>query len=119
MKKQSGVSFVTVLLIVTLIGIFAKAGIAIIPMYWEDKLLGKIFENVHDSGEVDSKTRQRELKGIIEARMRSNQMNIPTDNMVVTRIQGGLLLKWDYEVRSGFFANIDLVGRFHHEEEFN
>lgn len=119
MKKQAGVSFVTVLLVLTLIGVFAKAGIAVIPMYWDDKLLGKVLENVHESGDVNSRTRQKELKQLIEERMRSNRLNIPTEGMTVMRIQGGLLLQWEYEIRSNFMGNVDLVGRFHHEEEFN
>merc|ERR1711941_16351 len=105
---QAGVSFVTVLLVLSLLGVFVKAGIAIIPMYWDDKLLSKVLENVHDSGEVNSRTRQKELKQIIQSRMNSNNINIPTDGMTVKRIQGGLLLQWEYERRGNFIANIDL-----------
>lgn len=119
MKKQAGISFVTVLLVLTLVGVFAKAGIALAPMYWDDKLLTKILENVHESGEVNSRTRQKELKQIIAVRMHSNRLTLPTDDMVVKRVQGGLLLQWKYEVRNNFMGNIDLVGRFYHEEEFN
>ena len=118
MKKQVGASFMTVLVILTILGVVAKAGVALVPMYWDDKLLRKILENVHESGEVNAKTRQKELKQTIQDRMQQNMLNIPVENMVVTRISGGLLLKWEYESRGNFFGNIDLVGRFYHEEEF-
>ncbi|MFL0807612.1 MAG: DUF4845 domain-containing protein [Oceanobacter sp.] len=119
MKKQAGTSFVTVLLVLTLVVFLAKIGMAVVPMYWDDKLLTKILENVHESGEIDSHTRQKQLKALVEKRMDFNSVNVSTDGMIVTRIPGGLLLKWTYEVRSPLIGNVDLVGRFHHEEEFN
>ena len=119
MKKQTGASFATILVVITVLGIFVKAGIAVGPMYWEDKVLKTIIENVRESGEVNSQTRQKELKQIIQGRMLDNRLNIPTEGMVVKRVSGGLLLQWEYESRGTFIANIDLVGRFYHEEEFN
>ena len=119
MKKQTGVSFVTVLVILTIVGVIVKAGIAVGPMYWDDKLVKTIFENIRESGEVNSRTRQKELKQMIQSRLDSNNVNIPTDGMTVKRVSGGLLLQWEYESRGNFIANIDLVGRFYHEEEFN
>ncbi|WP_369857432.1 DUF4845 domain-containing protein [Candidatus Thalassolituus haligoni] len=118
MKKQSGLSFYAVMVILLIVGVVAKAGIAIVPMYWDNRMLQQVLETMHKSKTVTGTSSVKDLHGVLAARIRSNSLNISLDGLVATRSKGVLTMDWNYEVKEHFMGNLYVVGQFSHHEEF-
>jgi hypothetical protein len=118
MKKQAGMSFSVMLLVMLVGGVLIKAALALGPMYWDDMLLKKIFENLHETSRIDEKTNPKEFKRILEERMDANNVDIPLDGLMFSKGPGVLRMDLEYQVSNPFFGGVEFTARFSHHEEY-
>lgn len=117
MKKQQGMTIPS-LLVVGLIGILlVKAAFAVVPMYWDDRMLTTVLNKLAESRDERTQSPQA-LKKVIGERLSSNHLAIPMDKLDIGQTDGRLVMKWDYERRANWIGNIDVVARFHQQKEF-
>ncbi len=118
MRRQRGMSFVSVLVVVFIVIIFVKAAITLVPMYWQNQMLTTIIDKMHESGEISSDTRPNQLKKLLEERLSKNDIQMAFDNLAIHASHRGLTLDWPYEQRGPLFGDIDMVVRFHQQKDF-
>ncbi len=118
MRRQRGMSFVSVLVVVFIAIIFVKAAITLVPMYWQNQMLTTIIDKMHESGDIKSDTRPNQLKKLLEDRLSKNNLRMAFDDLTINASSRGLTLDWPYEQRGTLFGDIDLIVRFHQQKDF-
>ncbi|MCY0965941.1 DUF4845 domain-containing protein [Parathalassolituus penaei] len=119
MKKQGGMSFLAMLLAMLIGGMAIKAALALGPMYYDDMLLKKIFENLHETSRINEKTSPKDFKRILEERMDANNIDyIPLDTMVFSKGPGVLRVDFEYQISAQFIGAIEFTTSFAHHEEY-
>lgn len=117
MKKQQGMTLPS-LLVVGLIGILLiKAAFAVVPMYWDNRMLTTVLNKLEQTPDERTQTPQT-LRKLLGERISSNNLAIPMDELDIGQADGRLIMKWDYERRANWIGNIDVVARFHQQKEF-
>lgn len=119
MKKQAGMTIPSMLVLAVVGIILVKAGMAIVPMYWDDRMLGTVLNRMQQTPD-ERQTNPKALLKLIEERLSSNNLKIPTDTAkITTTAGGGLALDWEYERRDNWLGSVDIVVRFKQTKEFN
>lgn len=118
MHKQKGMTIPSMLVVGLISLLLIKAAFAVVPMYWDDKMLSTVLNKMQSSPASQSINSPKQLKGLIEDRLSSNNLNISTDTAIIQPGKTGLVLDWKYERRANWIANIDIVMSFHHQAEF-
>jgi len=118
MRRQRGMSFISVLVVVFIAIVFVKAAITLVPMYWQNQMLTTIINTMYESGDVKSDTRPNQLKKLLEERLSKNDIRMAFDDLNIHTSNRGLTLDWPYEQRGTLFGNIDLVVRFYQQTDF-
>lgn len=119
MKHQRGATAVSILFVILVAIIFVRAGMALVPMYMDDKIVGTILDNMYDSQEVRSETNPNRLKQQLEQRLQSNNVQVSTKGVQIRAVRTGLELDWQYEQRANWIGNVDLVMTFHRQKDFS
>lgn len=113
-KRQAGLTTITWILLVLLIGFVALFAFKLVPVYMDYMTINAALTNVaHESiqgaGVAD-------LHSAIEKQFDVNEVNVisPGDVKIQTDPNtNNLTLTLDYDARTGFIANISLVAHFH------
>lgn len=100
------------------VGVAIKLSIAIVPMYWDNRLLQQVISTMHESRSVNSASTIKQVRAVFQDRIRSNNLNIPLHNLEVKRGRNKLTVSLNYEVRGHLVANLFAVGQFSVHEEF-
>lgn len=118
MRKQAGMTLPSMLLFGLVGLLLLKAAFAVVPMYWDDKMLTTVLSKMQTSSATKDNNSARKLLGLIERRLDENNLSIPTDNAIIKANKSGLTLDWQYERRANWISNIDIVVRFNQQAEF-
>jgi hypothetical protein len=117
-KKQLGLSMPGVLALMVLAIMILRAAISLIPMYWDDVMVGSILDTIQETKAISSKTSTSDAKRLLEKRFQSNNLPISTDQLEIDRSERRLVLTFTYERRDDFLSNIDFVLTFTHRKDF-
>lgn len=112
--RQQGMSIIMLLLVIGLVGLIAKFGIAIIPAYMDYMTLDKTIKAMMRETQVDSQT-PSDVQRALLSRFQVN--NIPEkmlDSLKVTKEGNVTSIALDYEVRQPFLGNVDVIVHFQH-----
>ena len=112
---QRGMGFVTLILILSAVGIAAVAGMKIVPLYLDDGAVASAFGALEKN--KDPNMSKQEVKAFIEKRLYINQLDekIPLDSLKVESAPGGgKTISMEYEARATVMANLDAVATFKH-----
>lgn len=116
-KKQSGMSMLPLLMMILVAVMLIRVATSVVPMYFDDKIVAQVLTNVEESGVITKKMPVRKIREELKERLTRNRVSISLDDLVVKRGRDSSTLTLTYEQRGGFFANIELVGRFQHQKE--
>ena len=116
-KKQSGMSMLPLLMMILVAVMLIRVATSVVPMYFDDKIVAQVLTNVEESGVITKKMPVRKIREELNERLTRNRVSISLDDLVVERGRDSSTLTLTYEQRGGFFANIELVGRFQHQKE--
>ena len=118
MKKQSGMSMLGLMALLIAVGVVFKIGMAVGPMYFDNRLLQQVITTLHEKKTFDARSTPKAVHSVLSERIRSNNLAIPLDNLVVKRNASSMTMTLDYSVKAPLFANLYLVGQFSVNEEF-
>ena len=117
-KKQLGLSMPGILALMVLAIMILRAAISLIPMHWDDVMVGSILDSVQESKAITAKTSTSDAKRVLEKRFQSNNLDISTDKLELDRSEHRLVLTYTYDRRDDFFSNIDFVLTFTHRKDY-
>jgi hypothetical protein len=114
--KQRGVSFISILAFLVLLGFSLNFVVRIFGMHWDDRLLVTILDDLPDVINRDSSV--KDVRTLLNSRLDINRLRIPTNELVITKRKGEITLIWNYERRDHMMSNVDIVLTFNHEYSY-
>jgi hypothetical protein len=114
--KQTGVSFISILAFLVLLGLSLNFVVRIFGMHWDDRLLVTILDDLPEVIDRDSSV--QDVRKLLDSRLDLNRLPIPTEELVITKRKGEIKLIWNYERRDHVMSNIDIVLTFNHEYSY-
>lgn len=118
MKRQFGASFIATLLVAGL-GLSAVVfTIKLIPFYSDNLAAEAVFSSLKEESVAEDLTRS-EIRDRIEKRFDINNIYNLLEYVEVKGQGSEIVIEMDYERRTGFMYNIELVASFKHYVEFS
>ncbi len=119
MRRQRGLSIVSILVVLFVGILLVKGAITLIPMYWDNKLIGTILDSVPKDREFSPDMRQKDFKLLLNKRLQDNNIKASLDDLKIRKGDQGFTLDWTYEARDTYLRNIDMVVRFQVQKDFS
>jgi hypothetical protein len=114
--KQTGVSFISILVFFVLLGFSLNFVVRILGMHWDDRLLVTILDDLPDVINRDSSV--KDVRKLLNNRLDINRLRIPTNELVITKYKDEIKLIWNYERRDHVMSNVDIALTFNHEYSY-
>lgn len=116
-KRQGGITLISFLIVLGVVGFAAFIGMKLFPMYQEYysvKSSMKGLEVEPGIGDMDPS----KIQDLFFRRLYINYSeNVKPNNVKFERTDGGWLMRVNYEVRRPLVGNLDVVGRFDTTQE--
>ena len=113
-KKQHGLTFISILLILGLIAFFTLLILKIGPIYLNHSKVVNALKAVEQTTDITSKTKQ-EIKMSLEKRFDMNYVEYVSlnDDVVIVAQPGYVKVDIDYERVVPIFGNLSVLAEFH------
>ncbi len=118
LKKQQGVSGVTMMIMAFLGFLLIKAAIALVPMYFDNQMLKTALDSMDKSLELQENPSVDLLQEMVVKSLKHNNLAIPTEGLDIQKVDGKLTLNWSYERRDTWMGSVDVVASFHVQKEY-
>ncbi len=118
MKKQSGMTLIGWVIVLSIIAFFATLAMRLIPMYQEYYGVLQIMDGMEVELKNNNLTKQQTMLLLYKRFDIGYIHNVKEENIEISRGKNNLHVSKiviDYEVREPFIAQIDLIGHFHTE----
>jgi hypothetical protein len=112
-RKQSGLTLIGFLIVLSVVLFFAYAGMRVVPMYLEYHALGNAMNRLAEEP-GSSKLPPNKIKEKISRSLWASYANnnIKPAHMRISKKSNGVNVRVKYEIREPFLGNIDIVGKF-------
>lgn len=112
-RNQSGMTLLSFILVMAVVGFFVYIGMKLFPMYSEYySVRSSLKALAAESGVADRDPAQIKAD-LIDKRLYVNYVtSVKSDNIIVEQVNGGVQVRINYEVRKPMLYNIDVVGKF-------
>ena len=115
-KRQSGMTFIGLLLILVPIGILVYAGIRIAPIYLNYYRVVQAMAQMAKEEKDNPQATQESLRSSLSRRFDVEYVEHPSpQEMQFHREDGAWIVIADYEDIAPLFGNVSLLMQFHHE----
>ncbi|HET7922439.1 MAG TPA: DUF4845 domain-containing protein [Gammaproteobacteria bacterium] len=114
-KHQTGLTMISWVILILMIGFVAMFGFKLVPVYMDYTTINSVLTDVAAKAVTDGNS-PAALHSAIEKRFNVNNVSvISADDVKIGSDPqtGATTLTLDYDARTGFVANIDLVAHFH------
>lgn len=113
--QQSGMTTIGIIILVCFVGLFVYAGLRLFPVFMEDRKIAATFISVEDELAGKEATK-REIANAIYKRFDVDSVRIiESEDVIITRVDGGYDLAVDYQNVVPFIANISFSVDFEHK----
>jgi Flp pilus assembly protein TadG len=119
LKNQQGVSGVTMMIMAFLGFLLIKAAISLVPMYFDNQMLKTALDSMDKSLELQENPRVDLLQELVVKSLKHNNLAISTEGLDIQKVDGKLILNWNYERRDTWMGSVDVVASFHLHKEYN
>ena len=115
-RNQGGMTLVGFIIVLAVAGLFAYVGMKLFPMYQEFYSVKKALAGLKTEPGIADQDPGK-IEDLFFRRLYvSYSDSVGKDNVKVERMEGGWKMTVDYEVRKPMIYNLDVVGKFHAEE---
>lgn len=115
LHKQKGMTAIGWLIVLGLIAFFVLTILRLFPMYMEYSKVASVMESLTNEPGMASKTKTEIIK-LIGKRFDINDVETVTAKQaIISKEDGVVKIKMEYERREEFLGNIDIVGKFSKE----
>jgi Tfp pilus assembly protein PilE len=112
-RNQSGMTLVSFVVVMAVVGFFIYIGMKLFPMYSEYFAVRSALKALAAEPGVTSQDPAQIKSTLIDKRLYvSYATSVKSENITVEQTNGGVQVRVDYEVRKPLIYNLDIVGRF-------
>lgn len=113
LKKQRGLTFLSIAFILALIGFFTLLILKIAPIYINHSRVVNALKAVENTTDIVTKSKG-EIKGSLEKRFDMNYVeHVTNDNITIVAQPGYVRVEIDYERVEPIFGNLSVLVEFH------
>ena len=116
MKKQQGLSLISVLIIVLLLTFSGLFLFKIASLQWDDYLVAQILNDL--SEDIKPESTVLEVESLLNRQLNINGLNLPLAELVIKKHRGRVAIDWRYERRRHVIWNVDIALTFNHEYSY-
>ena len=119
MRKQSGLTMISWIVIIGLVAIQGIMGLRIIPVYLNYSSVKQVMDELPQSSEVKGQTAKK-INEVFRKRLKINNLyDLAKDKEAFKfkKMKGGYILVADYESRGPIVGNLEFVATFKHQVE--
>ena len=116
-RKQSGMTMLGFLITLAVIMFFLFCGMKILPMYTEYYSVKKALAGMASEPGLANSSKENVRKLFMRRLDMSYALNVKPDALKIESTDQGYMLTVDYELRKELIANLDVVGKFHAQQE--
>ncbi len=112
-RNQSGMTLVSFVIVMAVVGFFVFIGMKLFPMYSEYYSVRSSLKALAAEPDVASRDPAQIKSDLIDKRLYVNYVtSVKSENIIVEQVNGGVQVRVDYEVRKPMIYNLDVVARF-------
>jgi len=116
LRDQKGVSLISLILLLMLLGFCATFAICVVPMYFENSYVVNALKSLTEPGVKVNEMSDSEIKKkLLNFYLINNVTSKGPENIVIDRKSKSLLITIDYENRVNLFRNIDVIAHFQNQ----
>ena len=116
-RKQSGMTMLGFLITLAVVKFFLYPGMKVVPMYTEFYSVKKALAGLAAEPGITSKSKEQVRDLFFRRLYMSYANNVKTDALKIESTDQGLMMTVEYEQRRELLANLDVVGKFHAQQE--
>jgi len=117
-KAQSGMTFIGIVLMLAFLGLFALAGLKILPLYYENLGVQKSLESLEESFKSDSNMAVGKVRLLLQRSFDVNEVHsINAKEISIKKGKGGYVIDASYVPRANYLGNLDFAANFEHKLE--
>lgn len=116
-RKQSGMTMIGFLITISVVMLFLYCGMKIVPMYMEYYSVKKALAGMANEPGLASSSKEKIREMFFKRLYMSYALNVKKDALKIDSTDVGYRLVVDYERREQLIANLDVVGKYHAEQE--
>ena len=118
-RRQSGITLLGFIIVMGVAGVFAYVGFKLFPMYQEFYAVKSALRGLASEPGM-ANTDPARIQDLFMRRLNMNYaLNIKKEHVKIERGDAGWLMTVQYEVRKPLIANLDVVGRFHAQQNLS
>lgn len=111
-RAQSGMTLISFVIVLAIVGLFAYVGMKLFPMYAEYYSVKSALKGLAQEPGI-ANTDPVKIQNLFFRRLYiSYAENVKPENVKVKRIDNGWQMDVNYEIRKPLIANLDVVGKF-------
>ena len=118
-RTQSGLTLIGFIVILAVVGLFAYVGMKLAPMYSEFYSVKQAMKAISAEPGIANMAPREVMNRFFNRLNISYAESIKQENVKLERGERGWVMTVDYEVRRPLIANLDVVGKFHAEENLS
>jgi hypothetical protein len=116
-RKQGGMTMLGFLITLAVVMFFLYCGMKIVPMYIEFYSVKKALASIANEQDVSDASKEK-IRAMFARHLTIDYVSIIKPEMLkIDSTDAGFNLVVEYERREELFANLDVVGKFHAEQE--
>jgi hypothetical protein len=116
-RTQRGITMLGFLITLAVVMFFLYCGMKIVPMYTEFYSVKKALAGMASEPGLSTASKEKVRQLFMRRLNMSYALNVKQDALKIESTGDGYLLTVDYEERRDLFANLDVVGKFHAQQE--
>lgn len=117
LKNQHGLTMISWLLVLTMVGFFIMVGMKLAPVYLQNYTIRNILESVRKEI-LTSRKPVTEIRTMLSRRFNMNSIdNLKRENIKIRRSSGITTIEVNYEERRPIVGNLDAIMTFHESVE--
>lgn len=110
-QRQSGMTYMGMLLLLIVIAFFAVVAIKVVPLYMANFKVKSVLSSMKDERDIATMP-PAEIEKRIMSRLDINDVDIKRDDLKIVRAPNKTVITLNYEARVHLFANLDVVANF-------
>ncbi len=116
-RTQGGMTFIGFVIVLAVAILFIYCGMKIVPMYTEYYSVKKALAGIAAEPDITNSSRENIRDLFFKRLYMSYANNVKTDALKIESTDQGYKMTVDYERREPLLANLDVVGKFHAEQD--
>lgn len=116
-RKQNGMTMIGFLIALSIAMLFIYCGMKIVPMYTEYYSVKKALAGLANEPGITNASKEKIREMFFKRLYMSYALNVKKEALKIDSTDTGYRMVVDYERREQLIANLDVVGKYHAEQE--